>query len=171
MFIRAGDLLRKLGSGVRPTDGDAPSRAGGAGAFSGALAAARKGDARSGRGVRIPWDAEVTLTLPQEERIGEALDIAESEGLESLIAVIDGGAVEFDVDSRTSVGRLDARAGAVRNVRAAFVVLPSDEDEAPIRPWSDDEDAPATGDALLGVLRRVENRGVAASLVEAEASS
>jgi len=153
MTASAVELLRLLGSGVRPVD--APSRTSGPieGADFGALLQrAASGDLSSGRVVRTTPATEGRLTTAQLGRLAVAADAAEAAGATRLAAAIDGSLVEIDIASReaTSVRSLAEAGGAtpdgVMTGVDAVVILPTEGEDQETRVGAA-EPAPAAGRA------------------------
>src|SRR5689334_705012 len=110
MTTTATDLLRQLGSGVRPV---APAASPPAGAtalkpgqvesagFADLLAAAKGGNVQTGLNISIAPNANVTLTPEQLARLSSAADRAQAAGLHDALVLIDGQALKLDVFTRT----------------------------------------------------------------------
>lgn len=135
MSASALELLRLLGSGVRPVDAPAPLRAPIEGADFGALLReAQSGALTSGRSVRPARGMEGLLTDNQIDRLSTAADAAEGAGATRLGAIIDGQMVEIDIGAREVVGArsLDEIRGAspegVMTGVDAVVVVPTEGD-------------------------------------------
>lgn len=124
MSISPLDMLKRLGSGVRP-DGPGPSAPAGtpapdAGAFSDLLAKVRAGQVSSGRRVECPAGCGVELTDDQLDRLSVVADAAEAAGAWRMVASIDGKSVVVDVEQRQVLGTADD--GIVTGVDAVVTV-------------------------------------------------
>jgi hypothetical protein len=135
MSVSAAELLRLLGSGVRPVDAPSPTRAPIEGAdFGVLLRRAGEGSLSSGRAVRLGPGLDGALTDGQLDRLAGAVDAAEAAGATRLGAVIDGLVVEIDIKSReaTSVRPREETGGAtpagVMTGVDAVVVIPTEGD-------------------------------------------
>lgn len=132
MTTSPADMLRALGSGVRPAGADAPATATtieGAG-FSDLLARVRAGQVSSGQALTVGQGVDAALSSDQMSRLATATDAAEAAGVGRLLAVIDDQAVTIDVSSRT-IERVRGwpSAGLMTDIDAA-VMVPSDGDSA-----------------------------------------
>jgi hypothetical protein len=165
------DLLRLLGSGVRPDGGASvgasrSARTSGPNVsvesldFGALLQKARAGALSSGRPVEVEAGANVSLTGPQLERLARAADAAEAAGATRLLAMIDGQSVVVDVTTRSVTGAFSgtAEAGLLTNIDAAVVIGPDGASGEPgaILPIT----AP-DGPRSAIPLGRVENRAIA----------
>lgn len=135
MNITPNDLLRKLGSGVRP---DATASGSGVTArapmnrpvgvesadFASLLDDVHAGKMNSARPLSVATGANVELSSDQMQRLAVAADAAEAAGAQRLLAMIDGQGVTIDVDSRTITGSTDALKGRVVTDVDAFIVVP-----------------------------------------------
>ncbi len=126
MQLNAGDMLRRLASGVHPGGvGSAVShRTIESEDFSALLSSVRTGDITSGRPIEVKDDAGAPLTGDQLERLGVATDAAEAAGSRRLLAMIDGGAVTVDVAERRIVESAASIAGVVLTEIDGFVLVP-----------------------------------------------
>jgi hypothetical protein len=137
MTASAAELLRLLGSGVRPVDAPANARGPVAGAdFGVLLRRAASGELTSGRVVRTTPATEGSLTDAQLGRLSTVADAAEAAGATRLAVAMDGVLVEVDIASReaTSVRPAEEAGGAtpdgVMTGVDAVVILPTEgEDE------------------------------------------
>ncbi len=133
--MRAEDLLRRLGSGVRPVGGERavsdPFRPD----FAGLLGAARAGVIRSGRSVVLDRDLDVELTGDQREELDAAADAAEAAGAGVLAAVVGEVALMVDVGARAARearglrGEGEDRAAVVTGVGAVVVLTRTERDK------------------------------------------
>jgi len=97
--IGASEMLRRLGSGVRPPGVDAPARVGVDGlSFQNLLERARSVDAPGGRPLTLRHD--VALDETQRAALTRAADEATRRGASRLFAVVDGGAHVVDLEAR-----------------------------------------------------------------------
>ncbi len=106
-------LLRVLGSGVRPVSPTSPSQPAGSVAsgiehasFDQLLSAARTqagtlGGVASGREVSVADEAGLSLTPELADRLSLAADRAEAAGIRKAVVLLDGGAYTLDVPTRT----------------------------------------------------------------------
>ena len=107
------DLLRVLGSAVRP-DGAASVRTPeGKQAFESLLQRARAGELETGLPVSIAAGAKVELTQPQLDELGRIVDRAHAEGATRMAVLVGGKALDVDVLSRRVLGELDLADGKV----------------------------------------------------------
>lgn|GEM_PF-2608296 len=105
-------LLRAL-SGTRGVSGAPASGAASGEDFRRLLERASSGDLRSDLPVRAARGSGVELEDAQLERIGVALDVAQSQGATSALVTIDGRAFEVDVLTRTVRREVTLDAGDV----------------------------------------------------------
>lgn len=107
MNVRAADLLKLLGSGIRP-DGPTHGRAAAAPAvdFQELLRGAQAGELTSGRLVAAGSDFHGSLTSSQIARLSSAADAAEAAGAKRLLAVVDNRSLIVDIASREVVAEL-----------------------------------------------------------------
>lgn len=119
MTTNGTELLKQLGSGVRPVGG-AERAPGGARpveeqGFQELLSRVAGGDAAgaAGRVVSVEPGSGVRLDAAQLERVGRALDRAEAAGSARAAVLIDGVALEVDVLTRRVTGLIDLKSGAV----------------------------------------------------------
>ncbi len=148
MKVNGDDLLKVLGSGVRPAGVEGPG-AGGAGAFDFArlLASARGGDVRSGLPVVMDSRLGVELDASGHERLSAAVDRLEAAGAARGVVMIDGHALVVDVAGRRVTGLVNHESevvGVQGVVRAAS---------------KGDLDAPG-GVVSADPLWRIDNRGL-----------
>lgn len=130
----SADMLRRLGSGVRPghpglpgsavnpltpsATGKTPTEAQG---FEELLKAAQSASFRS-EPVKLGRGSKVELDAGQLRRLGTAVDSAESGGASKLLAFIDGRGVVIDVASRTVESLAKPGGGMVNGVDAVVMV-------------------------------------------------
>ena len=131
MAILPVELLKKLGSGVRPGETPRARNASGDAAtidFAAMIRSARAGDVRSDRPVTWDRSGREDPIYRAASVIEQALDRAEAAGVGSVIVALDGRLLRADVPTRslseihcedTSVLALDG---------SAFLVLRTDED-------------------------------------------
>ncbi|MBK7405773.1 MAG: hypothetical protein IPJ41_14425 [Phycisphaerales bacterium] len=114
METGAADLLRVLGSGVRPTSGDVGAGVPAAGAsFADLLDQARAGQLETGLPVSIADGAGVSLTGEQLGRLAGAVDRAHAEGATRIVVLMDGLSLDVDVLGRSVLGTADLPDGKV----------------------------------------------------------
>lgn len=120
------DLLRKLGSGVRPDAGPSAAGAPAAGGidFNALLQKVRSGEVSSGRPVTVSSEAGVELSQEQLSRLSIAADAAEASGAHTLLALVDGKALTVDIPSRSVTGGPATLAGRVATDFDAFIEVP-----------------------------------------------
>jgi len=124
--VNAADLLKLLGSGVRP---DASTLASGAptvesASFEALLQQVRSGAVGSGRPIAIAPGAGVNLNSSQLERLAVATDAAEAAGALRLLAMIDGQAVAIDVAERQVISGASSLGSRVHTDFDAVVFVP-----------------------------------------------
>lgn len=163
---QSDDLLRRLGSGIRPgltaalrdTNLDSPD-------FQALLRSAHQGDLRSGRTVSIDHTLGIDLTEDQSEELTRAADAAEAAGAAVLAAIVDHTALLVDIPSRTVADARPLRVDGtntvpiVTGVDAAVLLtptpVPDDDDPEPV---ASDLRTPTAGrigsDALIRSLGR-----------------
>jgi hypothetical protein len=104
----AHDMLRKLGSGVRP---EAPAAIGRAGVsergFADLLRAAEAGEISTGRSVEVEKGSNLTLTDAQRARLAGLGDKAQLAGVSRVLVQTDGLWLRLDAEART-VSKVDA---------------------------------------------------------------
>jgi hypothetical protein len=139
MNATAIDLLRQLGSGVRPVSpplgtpmGPAaqPGQLESAG-FADLLAAAKSGGVQTGLNISIAPGAGVTLTPEQLARLSAAADRAQAQGVHEAMVMIDGQALKLDVFTRTITGKADLENGNVLSGFDGLMVIPPADQPAP----------------------------------------
>lgn len=152
MTVTGGDLLRLLGSGVRP-DGALPRRAHAAdhAGFADLLARVRAGEVSSGLGVEVAPGAKVELSRGQLDRLAVALDAAEARGYGRILALIDGRVLAIDVPGRMVLGEhrpgearfseeydavVSVPGGSAREAKALFAVGRSAKAAPPAGPFA-----------------------------------
>lgn len=120
MTPAAGALLNMLGSGVGLLQQVAGRRSSIEGAsFDDLLKQARDGSLRSGEPIKLGTKADVELTPDQLERLGEAAATLEASGARRAVIMLDGMGIEYDIQTRTVIGRVDPEnAGAVTGIDA-----------------------------------------------------
>jgi len=105
------NLLKKLGSGIRP-DGraEAPHSIDGPG-FQDLLRRAGRGEISSGKDVSAGLGVNADLDDADYARLAAVADAAEAAGVSRLVAVLDGTPVLLDVAERTVLGAGDQLRG------------------------------------------------------------
>lgn len=101
--VRSADLLRVLGSGVRP-GADAPARAGRGPSFADLLGRAREGTLETGLPVSVADGAAIDLSREQLDRLSAVVDRAHAAGATRIVVMMDGLALDVDVLSRRVLG-------------------------------------------------------------------
>lgn len=132
MTIPAAQLLRLLGA--MPSAGaSAGTRSAGVDSadFRALLDQARAGQVSSGAQVRVGKDAGVALDDEQLQRLAQAADIAEANGVGRAVFLIDGLAVTMDVATRTITGIATADKTSVLADMDAVVTVASKDAPAP----------------------------------------
>jgi hypothetical protein len=126
------DLLRSLGSGVRPAGTDRPASAPLHGpSFDELLRAVQEGQFRTGAPVRIADGAGVTLSESQLARLSVAADQAEAKGASRAAVIIDGMILTMDVTVRTVTGVLRPEQSQVQaGLDSVITVAPVPSDDA-----------------------------------------
>lgn len=135
--IHSADLLRLLGSGVRPV-GPASGASGAAltpsAPFADILSAARSGGIESGREVRYAKGSIGAADARTLAALSRAADAAEASGATRLLAVSGGRAFTIDLTTREIVGERSSQttdpAGALFTGVDAVAVLPDDRAES-----------------------------------------
>ena len=121
MTSSATQLLRALGSGIKPVGLSAPQREsiGAPGAFADLLKQAREGGLASELPVTIGSDAAsagVRLDDEQLARLAIAADKLETAGVRHALVTIDGQKLLLDVHSREVTGQPDGEHGLVGGI-------------------------------------------------------
>jgi hypothetical protein len=133
MTSTSADLLRALGSGVRPVrpPGALPAPGGALTAgqiqqsgFAELLSKAQSGQVESGLSITVAPGSGLNLTAEQLARLSQAADRAQAQGLREALVLIDGMAVKLDVFSRTVTAKADLNAGGVMSGVDGVVVAP-----------------------------------------------
>lgn len=135
------DMLRRLGSGVRPGAIGTPHPLSAPGktptegqSFQELLRAAKSASFRS-EPVRLASGSKIDLDADQLRRLGPAADAAEADGATKLLAFIDGRGVVVDVASRTVEKTAEPGSGVVNGVDAVVVIPdePGPPEPAPVK--------------------------------------
>ncbi len=121
MSVNAAQLLKLLGSGIRPTGASTNAAAPGVapGAFADLLKQAREGGLASELPVTIGSDAQaagVQLSGEQLARVAIAADQLETAGVRHALVTIDGQKLLLDVHAREVSGRPDGSSGLVGGI-------------------------------------------------------
>ena len=113
--ITGADLLKALGSGVRPA-GVGPDASSGVDGldFAKLLKDARGGTATSGLPVTLPASLGVELDANAHERLSAAVDRLEAAGAQRGVVLLDGQAMLVNVGERAVESLVSADAGAMR---------------------------------------------------------
>lgn len=107
------DLLRVLGSAIRPDGAAAERPAAGREAFEQLLDDARAGQLDTGLPVSVADGANVELSETQLAALATLVDRAHAEGATRMAVLVDGKALDVDVLSRQVLGELDLADGNV----------------------------------------------------------
>ena len=172
MTTSSVDLLRKLGSGVRPDSGPGPAGASSAGGidFNALLQKVRSGEVSSGRPVTVASGAGVELSQEQLSRLSIAADAAEASGAHTLLALVDGKALTVDIPSRSVTGGPGALSGRVATDFDAFIVVPEAGSSAlrdlfaGVQPALNTSEAGGAHQTALPGLSRISNESLASLL-------
>ncbi len=126
MDLASIELLKKLGSGVRP-DGASPPK--GAAAletvpFEQLMRTVQTGTLHSGRPVEISTDSKVRLEGEQLERLAVVVDAAEAAGTDRVVALLDGEVVSIDVPERRVDGANEELVGRVVTDLDGLIIVP-----------------------------------------------
>ncbi len=157
MILTAVQLLRALGSGIRPAGGEQP--AAGAASFAEMLESAKAGTVSSGLAVEVAPDAGVNLTNDQLARVAQAADRAEASGAHRALVEIDGQRLMLDVASRTVTGHAaEGPGGVVTGVDAVIRVPDAGQGQSESRivplPWKGNAASARSIQELLAGLGR-----------------
>lgn len=122
MSTESSQLLRMLGSGVRPAaiPENASQRAGnglieGAG-FADLLKQAEQGKISSRRAVSVEHGAGIELSDADKLALSEAADRAEAAGLRKALVYLDDKALVLDVQTRNIIGKADITSGVLTGI-------------------------------------------------------
>lgn len=165
MSVDANQLLRSLGSGIRPGGPDALTRptstavdvAGGS--FSELLQAVSSGQLSSGAPVTVAKSANLNLSPKQMSRLTAAADRAQAEGADRAVVLIDGMALSLDVATRTITGTVKAAAGGkipqvLTGVDTVITVPSEDEAAGPVQPLAKLSTGGLNNPSLLNALAK-----------------
>ncbi len=131
MIPSPADLLRVLGSGLRPDGAAEGVRAADGADFQTLLARARAGSLETGLPVTVADGAGLELSEEQLARLGRVVDRAHAEGATRILVMLDGVALDVDVLSRRVLGEADLAGGRVMTGIDGFVRLGEGDDAAP----------------------------------------
>lgn len=133
--------------------------------FAALLRKAAAGEGESGRDVVIGAGVDVELDASQAARLSAAADVAESQGFDRALVLIDGKALVLDVGERTVLASVDpGRAGAAGDIDGVVSAAPAEAEVAggtSVEGAGQTAAVPArtsTADALLRMLDRVWER-------------
>ncbi|MCA9303688.1 MAG: hypothetical protein KC996_06170 [Phycisphaerales bacterium] len=103
MTVPADQLLRSLGSGVRPFDAREPGSvdAGGGPDFDALLERARSGNPETGLAVKLTGKLDLVLGIEQRQSLAGAIDRVAVVGGETALILLDGRTLRVDVRTRT----------------------------------------------------------------------
>lgn len=150
------DLLRALGSAIRPDGaGQVQSTAGGE-AFESLLLKARSGSLETGLPVTIADGAGVELDGVQMNALARLVDKAHAEGATRMAVLVDGEALDVDVLSRRVLGKLDLADGTVMTGIDGVVRLDTTAGASGLLP------TPSAGVVDASLLRLLEQQDTAA---------
>ncbi|MCC7389944.1 MAG: hypothetical protein IT431_14380 [Phycisphaerales bacterium] len=130
MIPSPADLLRVLGSGLRPDGAAEGVRAADGADFQTLLARARAGSLETGLPVTVADGAGLELSEEQLARLGRVVDRAHAEGATRILVMLDGVALDVDVLSRRVLGEADLAGGRVLTGIDGFVRLGEGDDGA-----------------------------------------
>lgn len=122
------DLLRVLGSGLRPESAAPAAQPTSIKDFAALLAQARDGGLDTGLPVSVAGGSGVALDAAQLERLGGVVDRAHAEGATRIVVMMDGRVLDVDVLSRRVLGEADLSDGRVLTGIDGFVRLGEDDD-------------------------------------------
>ncbi len=158
MMPGAGALLNMLGSGVgliQQITGSGKAPVEGA-SFKDLLGRLEDGTLRAGEPIRLGTGSKLELSRDQLERLGDAAATLESSGAQRAVIMLDGMAIEYDVQSRTVIGEIDLDdGGAVTGIDALIHARSAGESGAKIT-------TPSFGYSPSGSLLRALGEGAAA---------
>lgn len=124
MSTHAIDLLKKLGSGIRPEGrATAPHSIDGPG-FQDLLRRAQSGEISSNKEVTRALGAKADLDESDYARLAVVADAAEAAGVNRLVAVLDGTPVLLDVAERLVLGAGDSLRGNIMSDVDGVVFAP-----------------------------------------------
>jgi hypothetical protein len=148
MKINGDDLLKVLGSGVRPAGVEGPkANATGAIDFAKLLAQAKGGEVKSGLPVALDPKLGVELDASGHERLSAAVDRLEAAGASRGVVMIDGHALVVDVADRKVTGLVNDES-EVAGVQGVVRAAPAGDADA------------AGGVVSADPLWRIDNRGL-----------
>lgn len=134
MSVDGAMLLKRLAGAATPLSAAAAGAtravAGGAEAFAALLDRAGRGEVESGLKVTVSPRCDLRLNEEQLTRLSRAADEAESAGMVTAVAVIDGMALHLDVQARVVTGRLDASQRSAGHVDGV-VYVPAEGESGP----------------------------------------
>ncbi len=158
MSTTGAQMLRLLGSGVRPFDQSASKATPPAGGpdFASMLGKAQQGELRTGLDVAIAPALDLSLTPAQRVALSEAADKAEANGAQQSLVMLDDMPLILDVTARQVVDIADlAQIGVLSGIDSVIRAgstsgaSPDQSDPAPAR------DANVS---LLDALSRIDRR-------------
>ncbi len=132
MAILPVELLKKLGSGVRPGEAQRPRSVSGDTShidFASMIQSARAGQVRSDRPVSWERSGREDPIDRATSVIEEALDRAEAAGVDSVVVALEGRLLRADVATRTLRDLLTEDASVLSLDGSAFLVIHTTEDE------------------------------------------
>jgi len=105
MAVPADQLLRSLGSGIRPFDplDPSPLSSGGDADFRALLDRARSGNPQTGLAVKLTGELDIALGIEQRQSLASAVDRVAVVGGESALILLDGRTLRVDVRTRTVI--------------------------------------------------------------------
>ena len=135
--MASSEFLQSLGggSGIRRSTFVSPGSGGSGDAvstsFDDLLAQARQGGVQSKARVKIGKGLDIQLTPSQLERVGAAADVAQANGANRALVLVDGRAYRVDVATRTIIGEAVATQTAAMADIDAVVTAPAADGAAP----------------------------------------
>lgn len=155
MTSNASDMLRLLGSGVRPAGvGVAPQTKPIEGSsFAELLANVKTGNVSSDQPLSMKHGLDLPLTPSQQSRLSSATDAAQVNGASRVIAVMDNQAYTIDVDSRTIESAMPWAPGALLTDVDAVMMVPEDGLSLDSMFSGIGQTAQAAGNAFAGLAR------------------
>jgi hypothetical protein len=130
MTPTANEMLRALGSGVRPAAAGAAAGTGKTGTraaieesgFADLLQSARSGEISSTRRVTVDLAAGVSLTDEELSQLAAAADKAEAAGIRRALVFVGDKPLVLDVQTRSVVGKAELSYGCVTGIDGAVRV-------------------------------------------------
>lgn len=127
--IDATTLLRVLGSGVVPTDRTPTAPDARRLDFARLLDQARAGQIRSGMQVTVDPQIDVAFDADELERLSQAADLAEAQGVDRVLVVRGDERLVLDVQRRTLAAEASTRDGQLHTDFGGVFELPTSDAE------------------------------------------